>query len=260
MAQTERSGQLCACERCAVHPKPRRAPRCAAERALFDSCSTAPPVTSRSCRHGGAVDAAPGVHRAQATYRGCCCAHLPRAAHMPSTDTDQVRRLFCRYHRGPRAHARPRAGGCELAVCAARMRHHGGAAPAVQLPVQDMLGFSLTVSRCSPAVLEAALGAPLVRQDENRVYASAALSFSTCMVVRAPLRKTRPSCTSVLTLLARMWRPARRRFHRFSGGRAAARCAAEEDAVKDCSWAMRVQPRANACCCRLSAPSVARVP
>lgn len=41
------------------------------------------------------------------------------------------------------------------------------------------------VAPCS-AALEAVMGAPLVRNAENRVYASAALSFGTCVTVRAP--------------------------------------------------------------------------
>ena len=81
------------------------------------------------------------------------------------------------------------------------VRHGCGTAPQ-SAAVARRARFLADAERSSPAVLEAALGAPLVRQAENRVYASAALSFGTCMVVRASLRMTRSLRTSVLTLLA----------------------------------------------------------
>ena len=163
-----------------------------------------------------------------------------------ASDADQVFCLLRLNPCGPRAHAIPRPGGCELAARAARRAPRLRGCAGSPAAVARCSRFLADTASSSPAALEAVMGAPLVRQSENRVYASAALSFSTCMVVRALLRIT---CHAFVPLSLRsrvLRRPARRGFHRFSAARVAARCAAEEDAVKDRSWALRVQRCADA--------------
>ena len=204
---------LCACERCTVHTRPRcetsfdfcekKSARGAAERAFLRCVRPSALLTtakSPSCRHGGTVDAAPGALVACAACRGGYCAHSAHVAPALPSDVDQVLCLLSRHPCGSRAHAIPRPGGCELVSCAARRAPRLRSCPGVQQAFARHSRFLADAASSSPAALEAALGAPLVRQSENRVYASAALSFSTCMVVRDLLRITLPSRVSLLTL------------------------------------------------------------